>query len=469
MTTAARSQCSITWAHLTPFCEVTGVAKVVGAVHWTGGTPPYSVVVSAPGGFFLQVDGVMSSPVFVDETVGNFTSLVGATATVTDAGGCFASSPMQNLGSYSAIGSTGSLFTLTLTATNCASGIFSASFADNTLQEANLFNEPLTGYTYTLRKNGSVFATGSLASVLQTGPARLVFGGLTYGQYDLELDLTTGSGQSVEYCPAQPVYSFCVPKANDCQTNVSVRVALASVLGSGGLMSDGLRAAGLLPLSEPYTALGYTYVGTAPGATTTAGVLAVTGNDAIVDWVVVELRNNTTPTTIVASRPALLQRDGDVVDLDGDPYVSFPVASGLYKVAVRHRNHLGVMTSAGFTLNNDPCRGPNLLLPATGTNGTNARRQMTVPGVTGSLMALWPGEATGDGVVKYTGGSNDRDAVLNAVGGGTPTNTVNNVYDRRDVNLDGSIKYTGSNNDRDVILQTIGGTVPTATRTQQLP
>jgi hypothetical protein len=55
------------------------------------------------------------------------------------------------------------------------------------------------------------------------------------------------------------------------------------------------------------------------------------------------------------------------------------------------------------------------------------------------------------------------------VGGGTPSNTVSNVYDRRDVNLDGSIKYTGVNNDRDVILQTIGGTVPTATRTQQMP
>ncbi|HQW87712.1 MAG TPA: hypothetical protein PLH93_11020, partial [Flavobacteriales bacterium] len=280
MSATARSQCSITWAHLTPVCEVTGVAKVVGAVHWTGGTPPYSVNISGTD-VSIQVHGIGASPLFLDETMGNFTSLVGATATVTDAGGCFDSSPMQNLGSFTAIGSTGNLFTLTVSATNCAAGIFTASFADNTLQEADLFNEPLTGYTYTLRKNGSVFATGSLASVLQNGPARLVFSGLTYGQYDLELDLTTGSGQSVEYCPAQPVYSFCVPKANDCQTNVSVRVALASVLGSGGLMSDGLRTAGLLPLSEPYTALGYTYVGTAPGATTTAGVLAVSGNDAI--------------------------------------------------------------------------------------------------------------------------------------------------------------------------------------------
>jgi hypothetical protein len=69
----------------------------------------------------------------------------------------------------------------------------------------------------------------------------------------------------------------------------------------------------------------------------------------------------------------------------------------------------------------------------------------------------------------YVGAGNDRDAILIAVGGGTPSNTVSNVYDRRDVNLDGSIKYTGVNNDRDVILQTIGGTVPTATRTQQMP
>jgi hypothetical protein len=31
------------------------------------------------------------------------------------------------------------------------------------------------------------------------------------------------------------------------------------------------------------------------------------------------------------------------------------------------------------------------------------------------------------------------------------------------------VSYTGANNDRDLILQTIGGVVPTATRLQQLP
>ena len=56
-----------------------------------------------------------------------------------------------------------------------------------------------------------------------------------------------------------------------------------------------------------------------------------------------------------------------------------------------------------------------------------------------------------------------------AIGGSVPTNTLNNVYDRRDVNLDGIVRYTGASNDRDPILVNIGGTVPTNTRVQQLP
>ena len=55
------------------------------------------------------------------------------------------------------------------------------------------------------------------------------------------------------------------------------------------------------------------------------------------------------------------------------------------------------------------------------------------------------------------------------MGRSTPTNVANNVYSGADVNLDGVVKYVGPNNDRDIILQTIGGTVPTAVRSQQLP
>ncbi|MBK6344269.1 MAG: hypothetical protein IPF41_17280 [Flavobacteriales bacterium] len=46
-------------------------------------------------------------------------------------------------------------------------------------------------------------------------------------------------------------------------------------------------------------------------------VLAATGNNAIVDHVVVELRHATTPSVVVATRGALVQRDGDAVGMDG--------------------------------------------------------------------------------------------------------------------------------------------------------
>jgi len=42
-------------------------------------------------------------------------------------------------------------------------------------------------------------------------------------------------------------------------------------------------------------------------------------------------------------------------------------------------------------------------------------------------------------------------------------------YFPEDVNLDGVVKYTGTNNDRDKVLQTIGGVVPTNIRLDHLP
>ena len=61
-----------------------------------------------------------------------------------------------------------------------------------------------------------------------------------------------------------------------------------------------------------------------------------------------------------------------------------------------------------------------------------------------------------------------RDPILVAIGGTVPTNTITG-YRLEDTNLDGIVKYTGASNDRDPILVNIGGVVPTNTRTEQLP
>jgi hypothetical protein len=254
--------------------------------------------------------------------------------------------------------------------------------------------------------------------------------------------------------------------AGDCGVNVRLRAALDGALPTGTLMTDGLRAANLIPTLQPYTALGYGFVGSPTNVTIAPSLLAVTGGDGIVDWVIVELRNAVTPTNIVYSKPALLQRDGDVIDTDGNAYINCPVAAGSYRVAIRHRNHLGVMTNAPRNLNTDPYSPQALVdfsISSLGTFGTNARVQK------GTVWCLWAGDATGNGQLKYTGTGNDRDPILTAVGSTTPNSTLSNQYSRLDANLDGVIKYTGSGNDRDFILTNVGSTTPNNTRTQQLP
>jgi uncharacterized delta-60 repeat protein len=233
---------------------------------------------------------------------------------------------------------------------------------------------------------------------------------------------------------------------------------------SNGLMNDGLRTLPSFPLTEPFTAMGYANAAYTAGATMPASVLATTGNNAIVDWVLVEMRPASAPGTIAAARAALLQRDGDVVALDGTGPVTFPgLANGNYCVAVRPRNHLPVMlattTPVNYTGNAYPVD-----FTLTGTQVYDADARKNVNGV----MVLAAGDVTFNGTVSYVGSGNDRDPILLRVGGGTPTNTASGYW-REDTNLDGVVKYIGAANDRDIILQSIGGIVPSSTRVAGLP
>jgi hypothetical protein len=248
--------------------------------------------------------------------------------------------------------------------------------------------------------------------------------------------------------------------------NPTVSVQLRALLGgpfdaATVRMRDDLRAAGLVPMTEPYTAAGYVHVG-GGGETTTASVLATSGDNAVVDWVVVELRNAVEPTQVVATRSALIQSDGDIMAADGSADLVFTVPTGPYHVAVRHRNHLGIMTAMPVSLSGT-ATSIDLSLPATAIHG-GAGAANEVSG----KRVMCPGDASVDGQLRYTGANNDRDPILQRVGGTVPTGTVNG-YHPEDVNLDGQVRYTGVANDRDIILQNIGGSVPTAVRPDGLP
>jgi len=249
-----------------------------------------------------------------------------------------------------------------------------------------------------------------------------------------------------------------------CQLPVSVRVYLAGPYNTNtGLMSDDLRTLGMIPTTEPYTALGYSHTGSG-GETMVPSVLAVTGHDAIVDWVLLELRSPVVPTTVLGSRCALVQRDGDVVDVDGISTVGFEVPAALYLLAVQHRNHLGCMTNVAFPLG---FSGVQIDLGSNTAQLFGTQAQQIFTGAF-PAQALWAGDVNGDGSLKYTGQYNDRDWLLVAIGGTVATNTITG-YLLEDVNMDGVVKYTGQGNDRDRILMNIGGVVATNTREEQVP
>ena len=106
--------------------------------------------------------------------------------------------------------------------------------------------------------------------------------------------------------------------------NLKIRMylqgALLGVKQPETLMRDDLRATGLIPLQEPYASFSnYDHYGELGGQEVIENpeILKVTGTDAIVDWVFVELRHPEFQKIVLSTRSALLQRDGDVVDVDG--------------------------------------------------------------------------------------------------------------------------------------------------------
>ncbi len=176
----------------------------------------------------------------------------------------------------------------------------------------------------------------------------------TYGQGIITVEnaqsevVATVSGNG--FSSTQPaVAPFCVSSGIRLSSKLWLDGAYRA---ADGRMSDALNTQGLLPLIEPYTALGFAQAAGGGAEEFPAALWLIEGDDAIVDWVRVELRSENDATQLVASRQALLQRDGDIVDIDGVSPVLFKVPEASYFVAVRHRNHLGCMSLSPVAFSN---------------------------------------------------------------------------------------------------------------------
>jgi len=221
----------------------------------------------------------------------------------------------------------------------------------------------------------------------------------------------------------------------------------------------------------------YTHVG--PGAlpqyTTISDpftVFAVSGENAIVDWIFVELRDKNDYTSVLATRSGLVQRDGDIVDLDGTSGLLFDnMAEDFYFVVVRHRSHLGVMTKfplpsseietlVDFT---DPDT-PTFDFGNTGNEyNYSGLAQKSLQVVGEDKMALWAGDFDGDGVICYIADNSDCNVMQHEVAGfDLNLNPMYKVtfngsvgYLQSDYDMSGKVKFTPPEDDRNLVLEQV--------------
>lgn len=221
--------------------------------------------------------------------------------------------------------------------------------------------------------------------------------GATWGTSFDDADLVTSDGTGngkITFAAGNGVTSFSQFAIGDArEVQVNVKVFLEGPYDSG-LMGDGLRSGSHLPTGEPYTGLNFAHKSGGGGESCSATVFSPTGNDAIVDWLLVELRDKNDPANVLFTRSALLQRDGDVVDMDGNSLLTFRLApEDDYFVAVRHRNHLGAMTATAQSLSATPLT-INFTDGSTATWGSSAQKDLG-----SSTFALWASDLDASGVV----------------------------------------------------------------------
>ena len=206
---------------------------------------------------------------------------------------------------------------------------------------------------------------------------------------------------------------------------VRIRVLLEGPYDTGGNMLNQLNPLGLIPGNHPYDVAPYNI---APFAS------AVTVPVNAVDWIVVEARTGVPNansagvrgTATIETQVGFLLINGDIVNVQGTSGLNFTSLSpgGNYYFAVRHRNHLDILTFDSTPWNSviayDFTTSDDL--------AWSIEQQKEVePGV----FAMYSGEFNQDGVIQNTDYDN---WVVD------PSQL--NVYKLTDGNLDGTVQTT---------------------------
>ncbi|MBK8564659.1 MAG: hypothetical protein IPN76_15325 [Saprospiraceae bacterium] len=237
---------------------------------------------------------------------------------------------------------------------------------------------------------------------------------------DCDNQVTIDYSASTTLTPAGLVYEHIWVAADDCgNANTLIRndtcdmaaVKVKALLGGGlisiynsPLMRDKLREKRYLPSISPY------WKPVVNGSTANTGFepipesyYDVTGPTAMVDWVLVELRDPVEPSKVVGAKSALLLRNGSIINSDGTEAIVFDTTSaGDYYVSLKHRNHLGIMTANAMFLDAQNIPLVDFTSPTVPLYGSEHAQRLLE-----GTRRLWSGDLNSDGKVIYQGPTND--------------------------------------------------------------
>ena len=239
---------------------------------------------------------------------------------------------------------------------------------------------------------------------------------------------------------------------------------------STGLMDDKLRTPdSYLPLTDPYSTPNYAnnfqHIHHLISEGIGNSVLSDQTNDSnnIVDWIFLELRNqNTIGNSVLTTRSALIQKDGDIVDTDGKSPVTFNyIPEGNYSLSIRHRNHLAISLNPAFAMtlseNKSTAFTTNLIdlstMPANQIYGTSNGYTTGGHPLLNNIRLMWGGNTNGNNNVRYSGFLNDRANILTDLNN-NENNTLNGYY-RADLNMNGTSNYSNTDSDKIFLLQNV--------------
>jgi len=201
--------------------------------------------------------------------------------------------------------------------------------------------------------------------------------------------------------------------------HLGLRFFLEGAYTGLGTMHNTLRTQNLLPADPPYTASPWNF---------TNPISATVLPTDVVDWVYIELRDALDPILVMASGAGLLGTDGTLLGPDGSEGLNFDgLSPGSYRIAIFHRNHLAVITSAAYSL-------PDVLLVDLRTDAAAVEDTEQLKDMGDGFFALYAGDCNGSGVI------NASDYSIWAA-----NNAAVNLYLSQDANLNGVVNATDYN------------------------